>query len=832
MQKSRKIDDWNSEFLYRIFQWNTKWFENEKNVRPENITIPQIIGEDLELIKTSLFYENIESYYKAMKPLMINEFFHTLLKDTEDEEVSDDKNTKFETEPLTFTGRITSHQAKVVENIPGKILYELKVEGDVLADLSDDLPRHGDLLYVDCGSSRIFGYLDDIVKKRSSMHELTCVLTVITGIKNIFHYSEIRCTTVKSIQQNLRVVRALVELPDSPLFSSIIEPNFSGYSMSNGDVSTILPLTFEQKLNDMQLKIVADVVKTVDDPDPKISLIQGPPGTGKSTAIIAMITELIKDKKRKKILLCAPSNKAIDAVLLKLLEAASDLEKKGIPLNIVRVGRIEKMDPKVHRVSLSNLALHHKISHLSVTSNVTLCNLEEDILNNADVIASTLTSSFTTQMENIHGNKLQVPVCIIDEAGQSVEIESLIPLILGVEKLILVGDPQQLPPTIISREAKSYGLDLSLFSRAQKYFTKFSSVNPIQMLNVQYRMIDQISSWPNKYFYGGAIKNAAKVSSLPICSYKLLNHESPQSVTSFSNPNEAKIIIKLLDLLINNLPKNYEQGNSPSISVITPYNDQRKMILNQIKSTIYSKLVSSLEHEYKKLEKYDDDDDNKDKSLNADQSSLSNHLYREKKENLKSKRTVKLKNYALLEEIIEKKLARSEKYIANGYYKVIVEISDDEDDDDDEDNYDNNYPAITDKFRKRGNALKKKQTFFTKDEIIAVKLIINEIDKLKKLNTQWESVRINTVDSFQGQEQDIIIMSCVRSNGIGFVSNPNRLNVSLTRAKHTMILCGNFHTFRRNSMWRDLLNDAEKRRVDADISHYTSTEELKKLIFL
>lgn len=57
------------------------------------------------------------------------------------------------------------------------------------------------------------------------------------------------------------------------------------------------------------------------------------------------------------------------------------------------------------------------------------------------------------------------------------------------------------------------------------------------------------------------------------------------------------------------------------------------------------------------------------------------------------------------------------------------------------------------------------------------------------------TIEINTVDSFQGQERDIILMSCVRSHGIGFLSDPQRLCVALTRAKYCLILCGNFHTF-------------------------------------
>lgn len=62
------------------------------------------------------------------------------------------------------------------------------------------------------------------------------------------------------------------------------------------------------------------------------------------------------------------------------------------------------------------------------------------------------------------------------------------------------------------------------------------------------------------------------------------------------------------------------------------------------------------------------------------------------------------------------------------------------------------------------------------------------------------SFEVNTVDSFQGQERDIIIMSCVRSHGIGFLSDKQRLCVALTRAKYSLILCGNFNTFLVNIM--------------------------------
>lgn len=70
------------------------------------------------------------------------------------------------------------------------------------------------------------------------------------------------------------------------------------------------------------------------------------------------------------------------------------------------------------------------------------------------------------------------------------------------------------------------------------------------------------------------------------------------------------------------------------------------------------------------------------------------------------------------------------------------------------------------------------------------------IDYLRKSKIQ--EVVVNTVDSFQGQEKDVIIMSCVRAQSnptsIGFVENKKRMNVALTRAKFAMYVVGNFKT--------------------------------------
>lgn len=82
------------------------------------------------------------------------------------------------------------------------------------------------------------------------------------------------------------------------------------------------------------------------------------------------------------------------------------------------------------------------------------------------------------------------------------------------------------------------------------------------------------------------------------------------------------------------------------------------------------------------------------------------------------------------------------------------------------------------------------------------------------------SVDVRSVDGFQGGEKDIIIISTVRSNGsgsVGFLTSNQRANVALTRARYALWIFGNGATLRnRNSVWRQVLNDAKSRQCFYD----------------
>ncbi|WOH07546.1 hypothetical protein DCAR_0726978 [Daucus carota subsp. sativus] len=92
-------------------------------------------------------------------------------------------------------------------------------------------------------------------------------------------------------------------------------------------------------------------------------------------------------------------------------------------------------------------------------------------------------------------------------------------------------------------------------------------------------------------------------------------------------------------------------------------------------------------------------------------------------------------------------------------------------------------------------------------------------------------LHIGSIDGFQGSEKDVIIISTVRCNergSIGFVSDPQRTNVALTRARHCLWILGNEETLSRSdSIWEHLALDAKARQC---FFHADEDKDLHKVI--
>jgi senataxin len=177
---------------------------------------------------------------------------------------------------------------------------------------------------------------------------------------------------------------------------------------------------------------------------------------------------------------------------------------------------------------------------------------------------------------------IEFETVIIDEAAQCVEASALIPLKYGCAKCILVGDPKQLPPTVLSKEAASqYQYEQSLFVRMQ-----VNHPNDVHLLDTQYRMHPEISQFPSDTFYDGRLLDGPNMSSLreqpwhtaPLLGpYRFFDikgqHQAAPKGHSLINVAEAEAALQLYDRLVNDFP-DVDFRTVVKIGIITPYKSQ------------------------------------------------------------------------------------------------------------------------------------------------------------------------------------------------------------------------------------------------------------------
>ncbi|XP_074264312.1 putative helicase MAGATAMA 3 [Silene latifolia] len=217
--------------------------------------------------------------------------------------------------------------------------------------------------------------------------------------------------------------------------------------------------------------------------------------------------------------------------------------------------------------------------------------LETSFANEAEIVFTTLSSSGRKLFSRLtHG----FDMVVIDEAAQASEVGLLPPLSLGAARCVLVGDPQQLPATVISKAAGTLLYSRSLFERFQQ------AGCPTMLLSVQYRMHPQIRDFPSRYFYQGRLTDSESVVGLPDERY----HQDPllrpylfYDIThgreshrggsvSFQNVHEAQICLCVYEHLQKTV-KSLGLGKI-SVGIITPYKLQLKCLQREFADVLNS----------------------------------------------------------------------------------------------------------------------------------------------------------------------------------------------------------------------------------------------------
>ena len=473
---------------------------------------------------------------------------------------------------------------------------------------------------------------------------------------------------------------------------------------------TFLPQRFPW-LNPSQEQAVNDVLWAKD-----VAVVHGPPGTGKTTTLVEAIYETLH--RETQVLVCAQSNMAVDWIAEKLCDRGVNVLRIGNPTRVndrmlgqtyerrfeshpqyTQLWSIRKAirDLYAQRKHGSSESFQQKVSRLRDRANELEYSIQEQLFNEARVIACTLTGSANRLLMGRRFGTL-----FIDEAAQALEAACWI-AIPKADRFILAGDHRQLPPTIKCPEAIAGGLDRTLMQAIVENQPK-----SVTLLRRQYRMCDAIMQFPNREFYDGLLESDPSVKYRGILDWDT----AIEWIESDFTPTSSK-------------------GRSSNAAG------------GQDDHSIDSDLQASR---------------NADPPLLGGGGEVGGH---------------------------------SESYSNPLEAELTVNV-------------------LKQYFEKIG----KDRILFEKIDVGLISPYRGQVRLLRQLikkNAFFKPFRslitINTVDGFQGQERDVIVISMVRSNEdgqVGFLRDLRRMNVAITRARMKLILIGDDPTLCRHPFYRRL----------------------------
>ncbi|KAL7784895.1 RNA dependent RNA polymerase domain-containing protein [Trichoderma ceciliae] len=344
----------------------------------------------------------------------------------------------------------------------------------------------------------------------------------------------------------------------------------------------------------------------------KLVCLWGPPGTGKTQTIVAIIRRLQLDPNTSKILVTAPTHNAVDNVMRRYLGRIGQegllQSSKTTPLRVST--EVRKVGEDLRKYTCDALAGQE------VHSSHAAMRQAKQRVKAAGIIFTTCIGAGLGLLRD------QVfDAVIVDEASQQTEPASLVPLVKGCERAILVGDHVQLRPTVQSM-ALALNFDVSLFERL---YTRHGTTPGMAkvMLDTQYRMHPSICGFISKEFYQGKLLSGLKDEDRPMPPSSFPWPASPAIGTashvprmifvecsgredlghkSKSNKEQADLCLSICKLLraapaASDNETDVDDArpiNDTSIAVLTPYSRQFE-ILKKLLSGIPNVEISSVD---------------------------------------------------------------------------------------------------------------------------------------------------------------------------------------------------------------------------------------------
>lgn len=390
------------------------------------------------------------------------------------------------------------------------------------------------------------------------------------------------------------------------------------YSNRKAQELSFAPIRFPY-LNPSQEKGVNKVLYAKD-----VAIVHGPPGTGKTTTLVEAINETLR--RESQVLVCAQSNMAVDWISEKLVDRGIHVLRIGNPAKVndkmlsftyerrfeshpdypdlwgVRKAIRELQGAKRH----ASEQWHQKMDRLKSRATELEIRINNDLFNNAHVIACTLVGSASRLLEG-----MKFPTVFIDEAAQALEAACWIPM-RRAGRVILAGDHCQLPPTVKSFEAMKGGLGMSLMERLVK-----SHSEAVTLLTIQYRMNEEIMRFSSEWFYHGAMTAAPEVrfrgildydtpiewvdtSSIPVeqmqqdCHEPSFREALAGQTMGRVNRDEAVLSLATLQEYIERIGKHRFIEERIDVGLISPYRAQVQYLRHLIKRTPYFKPLRKL----------------------------------------------------------------------------------------------------------------------------------------------------------------------------------------------------------------------------------------------